>query len=212
MFGFVQLVIDHDGTVRQFSYPRSLANSAASVRKILQQFDVVQQGIAEALGGIGIIFGDIADDLGQVAQRFLREEEAEIHLGNNPRTCSTGTVRPVRASRRPSSMASRVARSSFSTEAAAFSDSDVLALAMSTILTPACRKHNSTPSCARRKSWCRRARPVARPRQRGLRATLDRQQDSAQSWNLFPFFLLLSFSKRQYSKDQCPNARTSRKS
>jgi hypothetical protein len=91
---------------------------------------MVEQGIAEALSSLWIIFGNVADDISEVVQRPLREEESEIHLGRSSRTCSRETVRPDLESRSPSSMAASVALSSSSRTGAAFSKSDSLVLAM----------------------------------------------------------------------------------
>src|SRR2546426_1879587 len=63
---------------------------------------MVQQGIAEVLSGVCVIFGNVADDISEILQRSSREEEAEIHLGRSSRTCSTETVRPDLTSRSPS--------------------------------------------------------------------------------------------------------------
>jgi serine/threonine protein kinase len=86
--------------------------------------------IAEALRGLSVVFGNVADDFSEVVQRSLREEESEIHLGRSSRTCSTGTLRPDLASRSPSSIAARVASFSSSRTGPGFSKSDPLVLAI----------------------------------------------------------------------------------
>jgi hypothetical protein len=122
---------------------------------------VVQQGIAAWPGSLGIIFGDIADDFARVVQRSLREEEAEIHLGSDSRTFSTGTVRPALASRRPSSMAARVAWSSSPCTAAGFSKSHSLGLAIDTPRALACRKRYRTRKHTRAVTGNKRSRDIA---------------------------------------------------
>jgi hypothetical protein len=52
----------------------------------MEQVDMLEQGIAETRGRVGTIFGNMADDFSQIVQRFLREEDAEIHLGRSSRT------------------------------------------------------------------------------------------------------------------------------
>src|SRR5438034_1816227 len=105
---------------------------------------MVQQGIAEALSGVCVIFGNVVDDISEILQRSLREEEAEIHLGRSSRTCSTETVRPDLTSRSPSSMAASVVSSSSPRTGAVFSKSDSLVLAMILILAIVGDKRNRT--------------------------------------------------------------------
>lgn len=66
MFAFTEFVIDENRTVGQLPYAGARANAAAHPGKPRQQLDMVEQGVAETLGGIGIICGDVADYLGQV--------------------------------------------------------------------------------------------------------------------------------------------------
>jgi len=149
---FLEQVIDRNRAVDQFSYARSLAYARSHPGEPRQQLDMVKQGIAESLGSLGIIFGDVTDDFGEVVQRSLRVEEAEIHLGNSSRTSSAGTVRPALASRNPSSIAASVAWFSASGAKAGFSNSDSLLFAINPMLVPACRKHNRTLRYARHAS------------------------------------------------------------
>jgi hypothetical protein len=127
---FAQLVIHQNGAVREFPDPRSFADYAAHTGKPHEQFDVVQQRIAETGSSLGVVFGDVADYFGEIVQRSLRDEEAVIHFGMSLRTCSSSTVRPALASRMPSSMAARVASSSSSMTGVGFSKSNSLALAI----------------------------------------------------------------------------------
>jgi len=91
---------------------------------------VVQQPGAETSGGLRVIFGQIADNFGEIVQRPLRVEEAVVHFGKSLRTSSGGTVRPALASRMPSSIAASVSSSSSSRGGASFSRSASFALAM----------------------------------------------------------------------------------
>jgi hypothetical protein len=52
--------------VRQFSHPGSLTDCAAHARESRQQFHVVEQGIAKALRGVRIVFGNAADDFSEI--------------------------------------------------------------------------------------------------------------------------------------------------
>jgi len=124
------LVVNQNRCVRQFSHVGPLANSAAHTGKAAQQFNVVQQRIAEASGGVRVIFGDVANDFSQIVQRSLREEDVEIHLGRDSRTSSMGTVRPALASAIPWSIAARVAWSSSSGARTGLSSTDALVLGM----------------------------------------------------------------------------------
>src|SRR5690349_21050593 len=107
-------VVDQNRAVHQPAYVQAVANWRTDARVGAKQFQVVEERSSKSRGGIGIIFGDIADDLGQVIQRPLRVEEAVIHLGRRFRTSSAGKVRPAPASLRPSSMAASVSLSSAS--------------------------------------------------------------------------------------------------
>jgi len=75
---------------------------------------VLQQSAAKAGSSLVVVPGNVADDLGEIGQRPLREEEAVIHWGKSLRTSSMETVRPAPASRIPSSIAARVSSSSSS--------------------------------------------------------------------------------------------------
>ena len=66
VFVFAKLVIDQNRAVRQLPHSGSLSYGAAHSRKSRQEFHVVEQGIAEALRGLWIIFGDVLDDAGEI--------------------------------------------------------------------------------------------------------------------------------------------------
>lgn len=66
MFVLAELVIDQNWAVRQFSHPGSLTDCAAHAWESRQQFHVVEQGIAKALGGVRIVFGNAADDFSEI--------------------------------------------------------------------------------------------------------------------------------------------------
>jgi hypothetical protein len=116
--------------VHQFSNLRSPSDDAAHARKAGEQINVAQQRIAEARGRIRVVFGDVANDFGNIVQRSLRVEEAVIHFGSRLRTSSAGTVRPALASRMPSSMAASVSLSSLSRTGAGVSSSNLFAFAI----------------------------------------------------------------------------------
>src|SRR5262249_4685525 len=117
------LVVHQDRTVGEFTYPSALANCGAHSRGSREQLHMIEQGIAEAFRGSRIILGNVADNFRKALQRFLGEEESEIHLGRSSLTLSMGTVRPDLASRSPSSIAARVASSSSSTTGTSDSNS-----------------------------------------------------------------------------------------
>lgn len=58
---FVDLVINQNRAVEQFSDMRSLTGHAAYARKASQQLDMIQQGTAESRSGGGIVHGNVAD-------------------------------------------------------------------------------------------------------------------------------------------------------
>ena len=66
VFVFAKLVIDQNRRMRQFPHTSSLTNRAAHARESRQEFHMVEQGIAEALSGLWIIFGNVADDIGEI--------------------------------------------------------------------------------------------------------------------------------------------------
>lgn len=111
-FVFADLVINQDRTMRELTHAGALANGDTYARESREQLHVIEQGIAKMLRSIRILFGDVADYFLEVLQCFLGEKESEIHLGRSSLTFSIGTVRPDLASRKPSSIAARVASSS----------------------------------------------------------------------------------------------------
>jgi len=81
-----------------------------------------------------VLFGDMADDFGEIVQRPLRVDEGVVHLGSDQRTFSAGTTRPAFPSRTPSSMAARVCSSSSSTTGAGLFNSGCLFVATTVIV------------------------------------------------------------------------------
>ena len=62
-FRLMNPVIDHDRTVHQLPHLLPSANRCANSREFLKNFDVIKEGVAEALSGFGIIFCNMRDDL-----------------------------------------------------------------------------------------------------------------------------------------------------
>lgn len=62
---FSELVIHQDWAMRKFPHTRPLADGGAHVGKASQQFDMVQQGVAEAGSGLGVVVGNVADDFSE---------------------------------------------------------------------------------------------------------------------------------------------------
>jgi hypothetical protein len=60
------LVIHQDGAMREFTHSRPRADATAHARKTNQQFDVVEQGIAETRGSFTVVLGNVADDFGEI--------------------------------------------------------------------------------------------------------------------------------------------------
>jgi hypothetical protein len=123
-------IVNHHRTVLQFAHAGLFSDSAAHIGKPSEQIHVVEQSVAKTGGRLAVVFGNLAEDLGEIAQRLLREEDAVIHLGRSLRTFSIGEVRPASASRIPSSIAARVSSSSSSTTGTGLSKSNFFASAM----------------------------------------------------------------------------------
>ena len=129
-FGFADVIVDEKWAVQQFADLRPFSNQASHTWETGEQLDVLDQGPAKVGGSLCILLGNVANDFGEIVQRLLRVEESVVHLGKRRRTSSAGTVRPVSASRIPSSMAARVSSSSSSTTGAGFSKSSFFDFAM----------------------------------------------------------------------------------
>ena len=63
---FEDLVVHQNGAMREFTYSRPLADGAAHSGKASQQFNVVEQGIAETRGSLAVVFGNVADDFSEI--------------------------------------------------------------------------------------------------------------------------------------------------
>jgi len=59
-------VVDQDRTMHEFAYVGSLADDSAHPWKAREKFQMIKQ-VSEARCRLGIVLGDVADDLGQVA-------------------------------------------------------------------------------------------------------------------------------------------------
>ena len=64
--GFADLVIDEKWTVQQLADQVAFANQATHPGKPSEQLDVCDQGTAKARSSLCVIFGDVADDFGEV--------------------------------------------------------------------------------------------------------------------------------------------------
>ena len=63
---FMDSVVNQDRAMQELSYARALSDGAAHAREAGEQFDMIQQSIAEASGGLGIVFSNVTDDLSQI--------------------------------------------------------------------------------------------------------------------------------------------------
>jgi len=127
---FVDQVVDEDRAMQQLSDFSAFSDHGAHAREAGEQVNMIEQGIAEEGCGFAVVLGNVADDFGEIVQRFLRVEETVVHLGSNSRTFSAGTTRPASASRMPSSMAARVSSFSSSRMGAGLSRSNLRAFAI----------------------------------------------------------------------------------
>jgi len=66
VFVLADLVVHHNGAVREFAHLRPLADGAAHARKATKQFFVIEQRIPEARGSITVVFCNVADDLSEI--------------------------------------------------------------------------------------------------------------------------------------------------
>jgi len=110
---FVDLIVENVGRVHQ---PASLAapgDDRSHARKVLEHLDVIDDGPRHAARGVWIVPSNGFDDLADIVQRFVGEENFEIHSGRSFSTSSSGVNRPASASRMPRSIAASVSSSSF---------------------------------------------------------------------------------------------------
>lgn len=59
-------VVRQNGAMREFTHPRPRADGASHAGKTTQQFDVIEQGIAETRGRFTIVLGNAADDFSEI--------------------------------------------------------------------------------------------------------------------------------------------------
>jgi len=64
---FTDAVVDEDGTVLEFADAGTFFDGAAHVWESSKQLNMVQQRSAETRGSLCVVFGDVADDFGQIA-------------------------------------------------------------------------------------------------------------------------------------------------
>src|SRR5277367_2793806 len=134
MLVLVDAVVDQDWAVDQLADVAASSDQGTHARESGQQINVIEKGAAEAGGGLVVIFGDAADDLVDIVQRFFRVAECVVHLASTSRAFSGDATRPASASRMPSSMAARVSSSSSSRMGAGFSRSNLCAFAIGLIV------------------------------------------------------------------------------
>ena len=65
--GLVNLIINRNRAVHELPHLWAFANGCVYARELLEEFQMVQKGIAETSSSFGIIFGDAANDFSQVA-------------------------------------------------------------------------------------------------------------------------------------------------
>ena len=64
--GLVNAVIDEKGAVEQLSDMLPFSDQATHVRESSEQLNVFDKRIAETEGGFRVVFGNVADDLGEI--------------------------------------------------------------------------------------------------------------------------------------------------
>lgn len=65
-FTFVNSVVNQNRAMKQLAHLRALPSGAAHARETGEQIYMVQQRGPELGGCVGIIVGDVSDDLGEV--------------------------------------------------------------------------------------------------------------------------------------------------
>ncbi len=65
--GLVNLIINRNRAVHELPHLWAFANGRAYAGELLEELQMVQQGVAETLSSVGIVFGDVANDLSQIA-------------------------------------------------------------------------------------------------------------------------------------------------
>ena len=63
---FVDLVVNQNRAVQQFAHPRPFSDRATHAGKPSEQIHVVEQGVAKTRGSLAVVFGNVADDLGEI--------------------------------------------------------------------------------------------------------------------------------------------------
>jgi hypothetical protein len=64
--GFADVIVDEIWAVHQFAHLRPFLNQTSHARKTGQQLNVLDQGTAKVGGSHCVIFGNMADDLGEI--------------------------------------------------------------------------------------------------------------------------------------------------
>ena len=78
-FAFLDDVVNQDRTVHQFADLGTLTNRSSHSRKARKQIQMIKQRVSETHCRLGIILGNVADDLREIVQRSLREAEVVVH-------------------------------------------------------------------------------------------------------------------------------------
>jgi hypothetical protein len=110
----VQPVIDAYWRVKDLPDAGSTADWSPNPGQALQQFDMIEKGCAELLGGVRIVHADVGENGFEITQRVFGEEDFVSHPFIRWRASSRDTTWPWFADRMPRSMAARVASSSSS--------------------------------------------------------------------------------------------------
>ena len=63
---FTDLVIDQNRAMQQFANARPFSDGASHARKARQQVHVVKQSIAKTRSRFSVVFGNVADNLGEI--------------------------------------------------------------------------------------------------------------------------------------------------
>src|SRR6266487_1032215 len=106
----------------ELSDPGSFRIGRAEQRKVLQNGHAINERVADALGGFGIVLGDVANGFGQVRDGLRREDYFAAHEATSLRASSRGTPLPVSTSRMASSRERRRRCSSVAVMARAVCD------------------------------------------------------------------------------------------
>ena len=63
---FMDLVVDQNRAMQQFAHTRPFSDGASHAGKASQQVHVVEQSIAKTRSCLIVVFGNVADDRGEI--------------------------------------------------------------------------------------------------------------------------------------------------